>query len=96
MLPDTLLTGSDDCMVRVWDTRARTSRVLQGHTNHVRALHWSYEACDSNFGGNSWVGMPPSPPAAASACPCIDTSHLFSGLIRPRRGAAHQPTRWPS
>ena len=52
------------------------------------SLHWSYEACDSEFGGNSWVGMPPSPPAAASACPCIDTSHLFSGLIRPRDWAS--------
>ena len=25
-------------------------------------LHWSYVACDRNFGGNSWVGMPSPPP----------------------------------
>ena len=29
-------------------------------------LHWSYEACDSNFGGNTWVGFPSPPPAVAA------------------------------
>ena len=43
LVPDLLMSGSDDRTVRIWDTRAGTHRVLGGHTHNVRALHWSYE-----------------------------------------------------
>ena len=51
--PAQLLSSSDDCTARVWDTHARTSRALSGHTHHVRALHWSYEIPWLAFTG-SW------------------------------------------
>ena len=55
LLPDLLLSGSDDQTVIVWDTRQNTKRVLHGHTNNVRALHWSYEVPWLCFTG-SWDG----------------------------------------
>ena len=55
LLPDVLLSGSDDTTVRVWDTRAKTNRALLGHTKNVRALHWSFEVPWLAFSG-SWDG----------------------------------------
>jgi len=51
-------------------------------------LAWSYDACNKDFGGNTWVGFPspppPAPPPGTAGCPCVDTSSLFTGYIRPR------------
>ena len=55
LLPDVLLSGSDDCSVRVWDTRSLTSRVICGHTHNVRALAWSHEIPWLAMSG-SWDG----------------------------------------
>ena len=43
LTPHMLLSGSDDCSVRVWDTNTLTSVALQGHTMNVRALIWHSE-----------------------------------------------------
>jgi len=53
-------------------------------------LRWSYDACDKNFAGNTYVGFPSPPPPAppitsgSDGCLCVDTSALFTGYIRPR------------
>lgn len=35
LLPNVLISGSDDCNVRVWDVASRTSKPLMGHTHNV-------------------------------------------------------------
>lgn len=58
LLPDLLLSGSDDATARVWDVKAATCvALLLGHASEVRALCWhpeipwlvfTGEACASN------------------------------------------------
>lgn len=45
LLPDMLMSGSDDTNVHIWDTAqpAQDAIVLRGHTQNVRALIWHSE-----------------------------------------------------
>eukprot|EP01116_Phalansterium_solitarium_P012909 TRINITY_DN2963_c0_g1_i1.p1 TRINITY_DN2963_c0_g1~~TRINITY_DN2963_c0_g1_i1.p1 ORF type:complete len:1237 (+),score=444.65 TRINITY_DN2963_c0_g1_i1:142-3852(+) len=43
LLPNVLVSGSDDKTLRVWDARTGESKVLRGHTNNVRAILWNPE-----------------------------------------------------
>jgi hypothetical protein len=65
-----------------------------------KGYKFSYTACDVEFGGNSWVGyppppqpMPPSAPTPTSGCPCVDTSNIFVGYVRPK-GFASTCAAW--
>ena len=55
LLPGVLISGSDDCSVRVWDVPRGTSRAMAGHTHNVRALAWSHELPWLALSG-SWDG----------------------------------------
>ena len=43
LLPDTLLSGSDDRTARVWNAGTKESKALVGHTMNVRGLLWHSE-----------------------------------------------------
>jgi WD repeat-containing protein 17 len=55
LLPNYLLTSSDDHTLRCWNISSGECRILRGHTSNVRAVCWSSEVPWLCFSG-SWDG----------------------------------------